>query len=73
MMSMLSYLNLVKYYSLFVNEVLFWVVMLYFAGGSALNLMKWSYSGGFEEFVIVCIVKVVFKVLDYFYCNGNIY
>ena len=72
-MSMLSHPNLVKYYSSFVNEASLWVVMPYLAGGSALNLMKWSHPGGFEEPVIACIVKAALKALDYFHRNGNIH
>lgn len=72
-MSMLSHPNLVKYYCSFVNEASLWVVMPYLAGGSALNLMKWSHPGGFEEPVIACIVKAALKALDYFHRNGNIH
>ena len=72
-MSMLSHPNLVKYHCSFVHESALWVVMPYLAGGSALNLMKWSHPGGFEEPVIACIVKAVLKALDYFHRNGNIH
>ena len=60
-MSMLSHPNLVKYHCSFVNEASLWVVMPYLAGGSTLNLMKWSHPGGFEETVIACIVKAALK------------
>ena len=72
-MSMLSHPNLVKYYCSFVHESSLWVVMPFLAGGSTLNLMKWSHPGGFEEPVIACIVKAALKALDYFHRNGNIH
>ena len=72
-MSMLSHPNLVKYHCSFVNGSSLWVVMPYLAGGSALNLMKWSHPTGFQEPVIACIVKAACKALDYFHRNGNIH
>ena len=72
-MSMLSHPNLVKYYCSFVHESSLWVVMPFLAGGSTLNLMKWSHPSGFEEPVIACIVKAALKALDYFHRNGNIH
>lgn len=72
-MSMLSHPNLVKYHCSFVNETSLWVVMPYLAGGSALNLMKWSHPSGFDEPIIACIVKAACKALDYFHRNGNIH
>jgi serine/threonine-protein kinase OSR1/STK39 len=72
-MSMLSHPNLVKYHCSFVNGAALWVVMPYLAGGSALNLMKWSHPSGFEETVVACIVKAALKALDYFHRNGNIH
>ena len=72
-MSMVSHPNLVTAHASFVEGQYLWVIMPVLAGGSALNIMKWSHPRGLDEPAVATILREVLKALDYFHRNGIIH
>jgi serine/threonine-protein kinase OSR1/STK39 len=72
-MSLLDHPNLLRAYCSFTNGHQLWVVMPYMAAGSALHIMKTSFSEGFDEPVIATLLREVLKALVYLHSQGHIH
>lgn len=72
-MSLINHPNLLQAHCSFTTGHHLWVVMPYMAGGSCLQIMKSSYSEGFEEPVIATLLCEVLKALIYLHSHGHIH
>eukprot|EP01018_Ginkgo_biloba_P017598 Gb_32036 [translate_table: standard] len=72
-MSLINHPNVLRAHCSFVVDYNLWVVMPYMAGGSCLNIMKTTYSDGFEELVIATLLRQVLKALEYLHSHGQIH
>ncbi|CAM6119170.1 unnamed protein product [Calypogeia fissa] len=72
-MKLIRHPNVVRAHCSFMVVQSLWVVMPNLAGGSCLNVMRFSYPDGFEEPIISTVLKETLKALDYLHKHGNIH
>ncbi|CAN8299862.1 unnamed protein product [Cochlearia groenlandica] len=72
-MSLINHPNVLQAHCSFTAGHQLWVVMPYMAGGSCLHIIKSSYQDGFEEPVIVTLLRETLKALVYLHAHGHIH
>ncbi|KAJ4960248.1 hypothetical protein NE237_020158 [Protea cynaroides] len=72
-MKLIDHPNILRALCSFPSGRNLWIVTPYMSGGSCLHIMKSAYRDGFEEPVIVTLLRAVLNALAYLHAQGHIH
>ncbi|KAM7280324.1 hypothetical protein ACFE04_007458 [Oxalis oulophora] len=72
-MTLTNHANLLKGHCSFTAGSSLWVVMPYMSAGSCLHIMKTNFPDGFEEPIIVTLLRETLKAIVYLHYQGHIH